>query len=400
MADQFQGKSDFRAPLLTGSDNYNWWKGQMEAHLSRDPLMQRVVERGPYQFLNKEDKWKLALLLRNQEEPLSLSINSEPDRNKFLQECNDAYDTVIALLDDCIQLGKKHDAWRGRHSHKAHIAKDMLDYVKYGLNLGMQCVQNCGMRWTIVEKMKTHFDKLVAELNVTESRDRKDFASLAEEVAFYKTSMWEYATKLRSPEARAQSKAYSDVLKLEGVQFPSLVAAHKNKLGYTDEFEFLGDDQKLEVYNNIIEESGRAKMPVIYKIKGQPWYKTSGGIAVMAFTAGMMTWDIFTAEHKLESALNNGVSLLSAAVSYAIEVSFTSAVGAVVAESEVGLLVVSAAGFVVGALVGILFAAATGAIIAAILSSGGSVPQNVEDLKFYSVTMPNGMALANEIAHT
>ncbi|XP_063945972.1 uncharacterized protein LOC135151451 [Daucus carota subsp. sativus] len=58
MADQFQGKSDFRAPLLTGSDNYNWWKGQMEAHLSRDPLMQRVVERGPYQFLDKDGKVK------------------------------------------------------------------------------------------------------------------------------------------------------------------------------------------------------------------------------------------------------------------------------------------------------------------------------------------------------
>nr|XP_017256458.1 PREDICTED: restin homolog [Daucus carota subsp. sativus] len=58
MADQFQGKSDFRAPLLTGSDNYNWWKGQMEAHISRDPLMQRVVERGPYQFLDKDGKVK------------------------------------------------------------------------------------------------------------------------------------------------------------------------------------------------------------------------------------------------------------------------------------------------------------------------------------------------------
>ena len=58
MADNFQGKSDFRAPLLTGSDNYNWWKGQMEAHLSRDPLMQRVVQRGPYEYRDSDGKVK------------------------------------------------------------------------------------------------------------------------------------------------------------------------------------------------------------------------------------------------------------------------------------------------------------------------------------------------------
>lgn len=48
MADLFQGKSDFRAPRLTGSDNYIWWKGQMESHLSRDPMVLRVVQKGPY----------------------------------------------------------------------------------------------------------------------------------------------------------------------------------------------------------------------------------------------------------------------------------------------------------------------------------------------------------------
>ena len=58
MADHFQGKSDFRAPLLTGFDNYNWWKGQMEAHLSRDTLMQRVVQRGLYEYLDKDGKVK------------------------------------------------------------------------------------------------------------------------------------------------------------------------------------------------------------------------------------------------------------------------------------------------------------------------------------------------------
>ncbi|WOG95427.1 hypothetical protein DCAR_0414746 [Daucus carota subsp. sativus] len=350
-----------------------------------------------YMLMEDEQLRRLALLLRNQEEPLSRSINSEPDRIKFLRECNDAYDTVITLLENSIQLRNKHEASRAEHGKKADIAKDMQDYVKYGLNLGMQCIQNCGMRVTIVEKMKTHFDELATELNTTDSRDMKDFASLAEEVGFYKNSMWEYVTKLRSPSARAQSKAYSDVLRLQGIDFGTLVTTHKNKLGYKDAFEFLEEDQKLEVYNSIIEESGRAKMPVIFTRKDIPWYKP-GGIAALAMTAGIMAWDIFTAEHKLESALNSAVSALSAAVSYAVKVSVTSAVGSVGVKA--GTIVLSAAGFVVGALVGILFAAATGAILGVILGTGGKVPQNLDDLKFYSATMPNGMALANQISHS
>ncbi|KNA15572.1 hypothetical protein SOVF_097140 [Spinacia oleracea] len=341
---------------------------------------------------------KLAKLLRNQEEPLSFSINSEPDRAKFLEECNDAYDIVIILLQNSTDLRNKHEAARASNSKKADIATDIQDYVKYGINLGLQCIQNCGMRVTVVEKLKTHFDDLSTELNMADSRDMNDFESLAEEVSYHKNSMWEYTTNMRSKTSRAQSKAYSDVLKLQGIEFPSLVDRHKNMLGYKDEFEFLEEDQKLEVYNSIIEESGRAKMPAIYR-RSKTRATSAGGIATMAVTAGMMAWDIFTSEHKLETVLTTGVSLLSGAVSYAVNVAVSSAVGSVVANTQLGILLVSSAGFVVGALVGILFAAATGAILAAILGTGGKVPQNLDNLKFYSATMPNGMALANEISH-
>lgn len=341
----------------------------------------------------------LAVLLRNQEQPLSLSINSEPDRAKFLKECNDAYNVVITLLENSIDLRNKHEAARANHSNKADIATDIQEYVKYGINLGMQCVQNCGMRVSVVEKIKAHFDDLAAELNMSESRDMNDIKSLAEEVSYYKNSMWEYTTNLRSPSSRAQSKAYSDVLKLQGIEFPTLVNMHKNRLGYKDEFEFLEEEQKLEVYNSIIEESGRAKMPVVYR-RTNSGIKKPGGVAAMAVTAGIMAWDIFTAEHKLEAALNSGVSLLSGAVSYAVQVSVTAAVGTVVANTQLATILVSAAGFVVGALVGILFAAGTGAILGVILGNGGKVPPNLDDLRFYSATMPNGMALAYEISHT
>ncbi|XP_056687973.1 uncharacterized protein [Spinacia oleracea] len=109
-----------------------------------------------------------------------------------------------------------------------------------------KCIQNYGMRVTVVEKLKTHFDDLSTELNTADSRDINDFESLAEEVSYHKNSMWEYTTNMRSKTSRAQSKAYSDVLKLQGIEFPTLVDRHKNRLGYKDEFEFLEEDQKLE----------------------------------------------------------------------------------------------------------------------------------------------------------
>ncbi|XP_021749356.1 uncharacterized protein LOC110715085 [Chenopodium quinoa] len=351
-------------------------------------------------LLLMEDKQlrKLAKVLRNQEEPLSQSIKSEPDRAKYLEECNNAYDIVVTLLQTSTDLRDKHEATRDTDKVKANIATDIQDYVKYGVNMGLQCIQNCGMRVTVVESLKTHFDDMATELNTVDSRGVNDIEGFAEEVSYYKTSMFEYVTNLRSGTSRAHSKAYSDALKLEGIEFPNLVSRHKNKLGYKDEFEFLEEDQKLEVYNSIIVESGRAKIPTMYK-RSKPPGATAGGVATMAVTAGIMAWDIFTAEHKLESALNSAVSVLSGAVSYAVNVAVSSAVGTVVANAQLGVLMVSMAGFVVGAVVGILFAAATGAILKLILGTGGKVPPNLDDLKFYSATMPNGMAIANEISH-
>ena len=59
MADKYpEGTSDYRAPLLLGTENYNWWKGRMEVYLSREPLALRVVQKGPFEFKDKEGKIK------------------------------------------------------------------------------------------------------------------------------------------------------------------------------------------------------------------------------------------------------------------------------------------------------------------------------------------------------
>ncbi|XP_074351366.1 uncharacterized protein LOC141690469 [Apium graveolens] len=50
--------SDYREPLLLGTENYYWWKGRMEVHLSREPLVLRVVQKGAFEFKDKEGKVK------------------------------------------------------------------------------------------------------------------------------------------------------------------------------------------------------------------------------------------------------------------------------------------------------------------------------------------------------
>ena len=58
MATDQVDNSDYRAPLLTETDNYSWWKGRMETYLSKKPLVLRVVQKGPYSFLDNDGKPK------------------------------------------------------------------------------------------------------------------------------------------------------------------------------------------------------------------------------------------------------------------------------------------------------------------------------------------------------
>lgn len=50
--------SNYMTPLLLGSENYNWWKGRMKLHLTKKPLKLRVVQKGPYEFVDDNDKPK------------------------------------------------------------------------------------------------------------------------------------------------------------------------------------------------------------------------------------------------------------------------------------------------------------------------------------------------------
>jgi hypothetical protein len=157
---------------------------------------------------------KLAKLLLNQEEPLMGRIKSEPERVKYLKECNGAYDKVVSLLQDGENFNKKFEG--------DDIAKEIQDYIKYGINMSLQSIRNCSLRVTCIDKIKTHFNSLVTELEEV-GPDLSKKRLLAKEVSMYKQCMWEYTNKCKSGSARALSKAYSMAIKQEGIKFPDLV---------------------------------------------------------------------------------------------------------------------------------------------------------------------------------
>jgi hypothetical protein len=118
-------------------------------------------------------------------------------------------------------------------------------------------------------------------------------------------------------------------------------------------------------------------------------------VAVLVAAAGVMVWDIFTAEYKMEAVLHDSMTALTAIGAFAVQV----AVEGAVVDLELGVFLVSLAGFVAGAVAGLIFSALTGLLIDLILGTGGTQAPPVTDLNFHTATMPDGMALANEIYH-
>lgn len=350
-----------------------------------------MADTGDIVALNEEQLKKLALLLRNQEEPLmSQVVKSEVERVKYIKIVNDSYKGTISLLDDSSEMNTKYGAEGGA---KADIAQDAFDFILHGLNFSMSSIRNCCLRVDCIDKIREHYGSVVSKLAELDPDDVPGVQQLAEEMKKVKDAMKEYCNNTRSASSRALSKAYSMAMKQEGIKFPQLIEKHKVKLGYEGEFEQLSDAQKLEVYNSIINESGRATMPALEVLS------SAAGVALLAVAASLMVWDIFTAEDKLETVIHDSVNVLADVGAFYVQVAVEAAVTEAVADLELGVFLVSLAGFVAGTGAGLLFVATAGVLIDLIMGTGGAQAPPVTDLKFHTATMPDGMALAYIIVH-
>ncbi|XP_021751293.1 uncharacterized protein LOC110716949 [Chenopodium quinoa] len=340
---------------------------------------------------------RLAKLLLNREESLMANIESGPERNKYLKQCNESYDKVISLLENANDIKSKYEDHRTKaedHKTKADVAETIHYYLKYAINMSMQCIRNCCLRASAVSKISTHYTEMAAKLLETDPGDMVEIQRLFEEAELYAKQTLETAENCRSGSARALSKIFSQSLKDTGTTFPEMLNDYKNRLGYTSiEFEELEDAQKILVYNSIITDSKRAVLPTLETLAG------GAGVAVLLVCAGLMVWDIFTAEHQLEAVLTNALSAISEIGAFTVQVLVEAAVSEAVADLELGVFVVAVSGFVVGTASGLLFIAASGFLVDLIFESGGKKPPPVEGQHFYSTIMPDGMAIANQIAY-
>ncbi|EEE60721.1 hypothetical protein OsJ_14231 [Oryza sativa Japonica Group] len=138
---------------------------------------------------------KLALLLRNNEEAqITQAVKSQNERVKYLHSVNHAYNHAVDLLDD------------------GSATRD-----------NMQNVRNCCLRVDCIGKIRAHYDSLVADLAGLHADDVANLRRLAKDTAMFKECMFEHCNRLRSGSARAMSKAFSMMLKQEGIKFPDLV---------------------------------------------------------------------------------------------------------------------------------------------------------------------------------
>lgn len=351
---------------------------------------------------DKSQLQALAMLLRNNEElMMSQAIKSETERIEYLKTVSDCYTRTMKLLDDSMAARTTYERSGGTRSL---VARDMDDYVVYGLNACLQNVRNCCVRLDAIDKLRAHYDALADAV----ADPAANVEGLAAEASEYKAAMWQYCYNQRSASARAHSRAYSQALKLEGIDFAELVRRHQLRLGYGskgEEFEDLDETQKLEVYNSIIVESGRAGLPVRMfssgrsaggpKIAATTWAQA---VSVFIMAAGNLAWDVFTTEHEVEAILKGSLNLLAGLGGFAVEAVVGAAVTKAVANVGAGVFACSLAGFVVGAIAGLIFVGVSGLLINLIIGSPRKVP-DMSKLMFHTAVMPDGMALAYAVSH-
>lgn len=122
------------------------------------------------------------------------------------------------------------------------------------------------------------------------------------------------------------------------------------------------------------------------------------GILLLIVAAGIMVWDIFTSEHVFKTATKD-VMVTAASIGGAL-------VGQVVGEAlltlvaaEASTLLVTVAAVVGGIVGAFVIGAFVGWFIDLIFDSGGSYPLSTDNHHCYVAPLPDGEAVARQIAH-
>ncbi|KMT07303.1 hypothetical protein BVRB_6g149320 [Beta vulgaris subsp. vulgaris] len=336
----------------------------------------------------------LARILRLREAPLMSNLGSEVERIKYLDHVNDAHNKLVDLVTASEQHTQRYE--QQNNQLKAEIAKAIEEYVVLAANWAMQCIRNVLMRLTCVEKLRDQFDGLVVELEKLDQNNQIDVEYLVEKLNKLKYYMWEYANTTRSEQARRRSREFSESLMMQGITVPHLLSRKASQLGFKGEFEDLEEQQKLQVYVGIINESKRAELPDLFNSRLRKLgILDKIDIAMLVVNSAVLVWDIHTTPYNLEMVVRDVTKLIGTGLELTVGIVVGAAVTTMTFNPVIGFIAASIASFVVASVVGFLFTAVTGGLLNFIFGSGGGIaPLNMDTLKFYAGEMPDGMEIA------
>ncbi|KAL5707648.1 hypothetical protein ACHQM5_018524 [Ranunculus cassubicifolius] len=317
----------------------------------------------------------------------SIQFDSELELAKYLRDSKTAYEYALELLDAGSQIANefKDDKTRGT------IADDIFSYLSYATNFALQTVQNYTLRNNYLNEISEHSKALIKGLQELDPENVTNVQRLAKDAVLYRNAMLEYTRKYQSPASRNFSKWLKD----SGIKFDELVQRYQNKLEFEGPFKDLEDFQKLKVYNEVISASGRGNVQVneISTAMG------IAGFAVLILTAGMMVWDIFTSDRILQTVTRDAIEAVASVGGAMVGEVVGAALATELVGAEASALFVLAAG-IIGSIAGIFIVGAfVGWLVGLIFSSGGSAPLSTDGLRCYVQPMPDGVALAFQIAH-
>ncbi|KAM7463633.1 hypothetical protein LguiA_031754 [Lonicera macranthoides] len=330
--------------------------------------------------LDAEQLRQLAMVIHYQEVDSihNIKFESELELAKYLADSRAGYDSVLRLLDESRELDHKF----GIDQTRGPIACDIISYIQKAIDVSLQFVKNYRLRVHYLKKVRAHAMALINELQEVDPKNVTNIVRLAKDAVLYRNVMLEYRRKHQNP----VSRNFSKWIKEKGLKFQELVERR---------FQDLEDVQKLQVYEEIMEASGRGRVFA----NGLTKALKVAGIAMFLFNAGMIVWDIYSSEQKLQTATRHAIVALASVGGAMLGDIVGVALSSALLAAGVSTFFVVTVGILTGILGAFILGEFVGWLIDLIFSSAGNTSFSTDLHRCYVAVMPDGETLARQIAH-
>ncbi|KAF3447945.1 hypothetical protein FNV43_RR08652 [Rhamnella rubrinervis] len=306
-------------------------------------------------FLKDEKLRQLATVIRGHEveNVKNLYFKSVGQQAKYLRICNSNQESVENILNVCGDLVSKYKD----DTVRVPIAALILSYGEVCLNNALQIFTNYTLRRTYLDKITTQVDNLMKDLNDLNTSNPTDVATLTNQIQHYEEAVTNF-TKM-SVNSRA-SQEFSRNLRKSGIEFQTLVKRYQASLGFDGPFEYLQDELKLQVYEEIIEASGRGKAIALPFKSKDISIKDAG---VFLYNAANIAWDVYTSDHPIQTAMRDAVKQVAsqggAVLQEIVEAAITTGLVGIEATSlfvaGIGVVVGIVGSYILGEIAGVIF---------------------------------------------